>query len=72
MKLGDLVRQHEVSNDKLHVQLGTVISVEPAWPGDEYDESLMVTVLESIGKVTKWYDWQLHVIDERDLNDDSR
>ena len=63
---GDLVETLYTSGGKESEEKypGIVLKQELAWPADDRDGTLTVTVLHADGVTTKWYDWQLRIINE--------
>ena len=63
---GDLVEAVSTSlgEEPVGKDLGIVLKQEFAWPEDERDSTMTVTVLHADGVAIEWYDWQLRVINE--------
>ena len=68
MKVGDLVRMHPTAADRVAMpeaaEIAVVVEVQSAWPNDEREADLLVSVSYSDGREETWYDWQLETVSE--------
>jgi hypothetical protein len=67
LKVGDLVRMHPTATDRsrcVSAEIAMVVEVQSAWPNDERETDLSVSVCYSDGREESWYDWQLETVSE--------
>ena len=68
MRVGDLVRMHPTAASRVAMpeaaEPAIVIDVRSAWPNDERETDLSVSVCYPDGREETWYDWQLETVSE--------
>ena len=61
--VGDLVKISDLVAEDTD-DMGLVVDMRPAWPGDDRDETMTVTVIHADGTETEWHDFHLQVVSE--------
>jgi hypothetical protein len=68
LKVGDLVRMHPTAADRVAMpeaaEIAMVMEVRSAWPNDDRETDLTVSVSYPDGREESWYDWQLETVSE--------
>ena len=67
MKVGDLVRMHPTATDRsrcVSSEIAMVVEVRSAWPNDDRETDMSVSVSYPDGREESWYDWQLETVSE--------